>query len=271
MKRVAILARIVAKALSAFTLTFLLSAAALAQLPEPTPSAPLFSYRIVHEYPHDTHAYTEGLVYVDGKLYESTGLVGHSSLRMTDLKSGRVLKKLALPDPYFGEGLAESGSRWFQLTWKDERGFIYDQDLHRVGSFSYRGEGWGLTFDGQSLIMSNGTPVLQRFSPADFSLLGTLPVHADDEPIAGLNELEYAGNRIYANIWQTDRIAVIDPATGSVTGWLDMSALHDRFKLPPDWNPVDDVLNGIAFDPHSGHLFVTGKCWPKLFEIAVAN
>jgi glutaminyl-peptide cyclotransferase len=167
--------------------------------------------------------------------------------------------------------LAQAANRWFQLTWKNEQGFIYDSELRKVGDFTYQGEGWGLTYDGHALIMSDGTPVLQRFDPENFALLGKIRVHADDEPVAQLNELEYAKGRLYANIWQTDRIAVIDPATGSVTGWLDLKSLHERFKLPQDWNPSDDVLNGIAYDPRSSHLFVTGKCWPKLFEIAVEN
>ena len=265
MKRVAILARICLLALSGST--FPLPAMAQTPLPEPSPSAPLLSYKVVHEFPHDPHAYTEGLVFANGKLYESTGLVGQSSLRITDLKSGRIEKKIAVPEPFFGEGLAEAGNRWFQLTWRSEQGFIYDQQLHKTGEFTYQGEGWGLTFDGHALIMSNGTPFLQRFDPENFALLGKVKVHSDDDPVAGINELEFVKGRIYANIWQTDRIAVIDPANGSVTGWLDLKDLHERFKTPADWNPLDDVLNGIAFDPRSGHLFVTGKCWPKLFEI----
>lgn len=242
---------------------------ALAQLPPPTPSTPLLSYRVVHEFPHDTRAYTEGLVYAHGKVYESTGLNGQSSVRIWELKTGRILKKAALPAEYFGEGLAEADNRWFQLTWKNERGFIYDESLHKIGDFGYPGEGWGLTFDGRSLIMSNGSPELQRFNPKDFSPQGKLLVHADDQPIANLNELEYANGRLYANIWMTDRIAVIDPADGSVTGWLDLSDLHSRFKPPARWNEIEDVLNGIAYDPQSGHLLVTGKGWPKLFEIEV--
>lgn len=269
MKRVAILARICAQTLIFCGLSTFGGPRALAQLPDPTPSAPLLGYRVVREYPHDTHAYTEGLVYEHGRLYESTGLIGQSSLRISDLQTGHILKKTSLPPQVFGEGLAAAGKRWFQLTWKDEQGFIYDSTLHKVGEFSYQGEGWGLTFDGHALIMSNGSAVLQRFKPEDFSAQGRIMVHADDQTIDGLNELEYANGRLYANIWQTDRIVVVDPADGRVTGWLDLSGLRSRFKLPADWNQLEDVLNGIAYDPQSGHLFVTGKCWPKLFEIEV--
>lgn len=244
-----------------------LTTGAQAQLPAPTPAAPLLGYRVIREYPHDTRAFTEGLVYSHGSLFESTGLEGRSSVQETDLKTGRLTRRITLPPRYFGEGLAQVGQRWFQLTWKDEQGFIYDASLQKIGEFGYLGEGWGLTFDGHALIMSNGSAVLQRFNPDGFAAVGKLLVHADDQPIAGLNELEYAKGRIFANIWNTDRIVVIDPTDGHVTGWLDLSGLRSRFKLPADWNALEDVLNGIAYDQKSGHLLVTGKCWPKLFEI----
>jgi glutaminyl-peptide cyclotransferase len=251
------------------------SSLARADAPPPSLTAPLLRYEVVHEYPHDTHAYTEGLVFSDGRLYESTGLIGQSSLRSTDLHSGKVLHQVNLPAPHFGEGLAQVGSHWVQLTWTSGEGFVYDDKLREVDTFPIQGEGWGLTYDGHHLIQSNGSPVLQLLDPESYAVIGKVVVHDQSQPIAGLNELEFVPgtpqDRLYANIWQTDRIAIIDAADGRLVGWLDLSALRQRFKLPADWNPRENVLNGIAWDPHSGHLFVTGKCWPKLFEIAIEH
>jgi glutaminyl-peptide cyclotransferase len=275
MKRVRILA---CSALLTGVFAMIGNIAAHADAPAPSLTAPLLRYEVVHEYPHQIDAYTEGLVYSDGHLYESTGLVGQSSLRKTELRSGKVLQEIDIPAPHFGEGLAKAGSRWLQLTWTSGEGFVYDDKLRRIGSFPIQGEGWGLAYDGHHLIQSNGSPLLQLLDPESFAVVGKLIVHDQEQAIAGLNELEFVPgtsqghpqDRIYANIWQTDRIAVIDAASGSLHGWLDLSALRRRFTLPAGWNPREDVLNGIAWDPRSGHLFVTGKCWPKLFEIAIA-
>jgi glutamine cyclotransferase len=227
------------------------------------------SYQIVRVYPHDANAFTQGLVYVDGHLYESTGLNGHSSLRMVDLQTGKVLQHHELPTEYFGEGLTNWGASLVQLTWKAGTAFVYDRFSFALQrTVHYRGEGWGLTQDGKSLIMSDGSAVLRFLDPHTFREIRKLPVRDENgNPVLDLNELEYIRGEIYANVWHTDRIARISPRTGKVLGWIDLSGLMDKSQLADS----DAVLNGIAYDSRFDRLFVTGKLWPKLFEIRVVH
>lgn len=226
-------------------------------------------YQIVHAYPHDPDAFTQGLVYVDGYLYESTGRNGKSSIRVVDLSTGRVLQRYDLAAKYFGEGLTSWGSDLVQLTWKAELGFVYDRSsLAWKRTFHYEGEGWGLTHNDKQLILSDGTPVLRFLDPQTFS--ETRRVSVTDEgghPLSNINELEYVRGEIYANVWHTDQIARISPRTGKVLGWIDLGGLMEKSQLA---NP-EAVLNGIAYDANGDRLFVTGKLWPKLFEIKVIH
>jgi glutamine cyclotransferase len=202
---------------------------------------------------------------VDGVLYEGTGQRGASSVRRVELETGQVLQQVDLATEYFGEGIAVVGERLIQLTWTEQTAFIYDREsLARIGEFRYSNEGWGLTYDGARLIMSNGTFVLAFRDPNTFSLLDSVQVHDADTPIVRLNELEYINGELFANVWRTDLIARINPATGEVTGWLDMTGLLPEADRT---GRQVDVLNGIAYDEASGHLLLTGKYWPKLFEI----
>jgi glutaminyl-peptide cyclotransferase len=225
------------------------------------------AYQIVHVYPHDSKAFTQGLIYVDGHLYESTGLNGRSSIRMEDVSSGRVLQHYDLPAEYFGEGLTAWGSHLVQLTWKSHTGFVYDRfSFSLLRTFHYEGEGWGLTHDDKQLIMSDGTSYLRFLDPKSFR--ETKRIQVTDEaghPVQNLNELEYIHGEIYSNIWQTDKIARISPRSGRVLGWIDLSRIIDKGELESS----DAVLNGIAYDSTGARLFVTGKLWPKLFEIRV--
>lgn len=221
---------------------------------------------MVREYPHDPSAFTQGLVYVDGHLYESTGLEGASSLRQVDLETGKVIRRRALKPDEFGEGLTDWGGRLLQLTWTGMRGFIYERaSLAVSGTFRYAGEGWGLTHDGRRLILSDGTAVLRFLDPETFREIGRLPVHDEGRAVPRLNELEYVRGEVYANVWQSDRVARISPENGAVLGWIDLTGLLSAADLR---HPVD-VLNGIAYDPGRERLFVTGKWWPKLFEIII--
>ncbi len=227
-------------------------------------SIPVYTYRVVQTYPHDRNAFTQGLIYEDGILYEGTGLRGRSSLRKVALASGEVLQYLALAPEYFGEGITIWGQDLIQLTWQSRTGFVYDKDsFAQERTFHYPTEGWGLTHDGQELIMSDGTATLYFWDPETLVEIGRVQVHDEQGPVVRLNELEYVQGEVWANIWQTDRIARINPETGQVTGWIDLSGLLS----PEDRNPPVDVLNGIAYDAQDDRLFVTGKLWPKLFEI----
>lgn len=223
-----------------------------------------YTYEVVNAWPHDPQAFTQGLVYLDGQLLESTGLNGRSSLRRVELETGRVLKKVNLPSEYFGEGLAVLRDRIYQLTWQHQRGFVYDlATLSPLREFTYSGEGWGLTTDGRALILSDGSPTLRFLDPETSQVLHTLTVTIDGRPLPQLNELEFIDGEIFANIWQTHTIVRIDPATGRVTGTIDLTGI-----LPAQERHRDtDVLNGIAYDPATKRLFVTGKNWPRLFEI----
>ncbi len=224
------------------------------------------SYRIVHTWPHDPHAFTQGLTYADGHLYESTGLNGQSSLRMIDLENGRILQQQAVPSKYFAEGLTAWGSSLVQLTWETHVALIYDRFSFRLlRTFPFEGEGWGLTSDGKHLILSDGTADLRFFDPATFHELRHITVKDHRKAVTELNELEYIHGEIYANIWHSDRIARISPATGKVLGFIDLTGL-----LPAaEHSSAEAVLNGIAYDAATNRLFVTGKLWPKLFEIEV--
>lgn len=229
-------------------------------------AAPIAGYRVVRVFPHDPQAFTQGLVYLDGVLYEGTGLIGRSSIRKVRLENGEVLQIQKIDPQYFGEGIAIVGNRLFSLTWQSGVGFIYDRaSFRRTGTFTYRGEGWGLTHDGARLIMSDGTASLRFLDPATQTETGRMQVRDGERPVAHLNELEYVKGEVLANVWQTDRIARISPKTGQVTGWIDLQGLLD----PRDAAQGVDVLNGIAYDAGADRLFVTGKLWPKLFEIKV--
>jgi glutaminyl-peptide cyclotransferase len=221
-------------------------------------------YKVIHAYPHDQRAFTQGLIYLDGHLYESTGLRGQSSLRMEDLDTGTTLQHADVPAQYFGEGLTNWGSTLIQLTWQSHVAFVYDRFSFRLlRTFQYSGEGWGLTQDGKNLILSDGTATLRFLDPVTFREVRRITVESKGEPVAKLNELEFIHGEIYANIWYSDRIARISPRTGAVLGWIDLSGL----LTPEERTNPDAVLNGIAYDAQHDRLFVTGKLWPKLFEI----
>jgi glutaminyl-peptide cyclotransferase len=233
----------------------------------PTPETPpVDSYQIINTYPHDPEAFTQGLVFDNGNLYEGTGLWGQSSLRQVALESGLVLRLQPLEDQYFGEGITVFGDRIYQLTWQEQTGFIYDKNsFERLETFSYPHEGWGITHDGQRLIVSDGTSTIRYWDPATLQETGRISVRDNAGPLNRMNELEYVNGEIWAHIWLTDLIARIDPETGFVKGYIDLTGLLDPSTLT---QPVD-VLNGIAYDPASGRIFVTGKLWPALFEIQV--
>jgi len=233
-----------------------------------TADVPTYTYEVVNTYPHARDAYTQGLIFQDGILWESTGERGRSSLRKVDLKTGKVLKKVDVPLEFFAEGMTVLDGKVYQLTWQEHKGFIYDAEtLKKLGEFSYQGEGWGLTHDGESLIMSDGTNQLRFLHPNTLQVKRTISVFDKGEPLAQLNELEFIKGEIWANIWQTDKIVQLDPQTGKILGWIDLTGL-----LPTrDYTPETDVLNGIAYDKEGDRLFVTGKLWPKLFEIRLVK
>jgi glutamine cyclotransferase len=223
----------------------------------------LYSYEVVTSYLHDPEAYTQGLQYVDGVLYEGTGLYGRSSLRRVDLESGTVEQQVDLADEYFGEGIYVLGERIYQLTWQSQVAFLYDRESFEVlDQFSYSTEGWGLTSDGQDLLMSDGSATIFRRDPQTFAEIGRFTVTEEGDPVNMLNELEYINGSLWANIWLTDEIVIIDPASGEVTARIDFAGL-----LPEEMADGADVLNGIAYDEENDRIFVTGKLWPLLFEI----
>ena len=240
-------------------------------LPAPTASpgsqgAPVYTYRVLETYPHDPQAWTQGLVYYEGLLYEGTGLRGRSSLRVVELETGEVLQLQPLPDLYFGEGIAILGERIYQLTWQSNVGLIYElATFEQVGQFGYPTEGWGLTHDGAQLIMSDGTATLHFLDPTDLSEVRRVTAHDAAGPVVHLNELEFVRGEVWANVWTTDHIARIDPQSGAVLGWIDLSGLLSSADVT---GPVE-VLNGIAYDAAGDRIFVTGKLWPKLFQIEV--
>ena len=235
-----------------------------------SPGTPVQSYKVIRTYPHDRQAFTQGLVYLDGLLYEGTGLNGRSGIRRVRLETGEVLQIRMLDNQYFGEGIAVWKNRIVQLTWQHGIGFVYDlQTFEPQRTFTYTGEGWGLTHDGTRLIMSDGSAggTLRFLDPETLRQTGTLTVRDGSTPVAHLNELEYIKGEIYANVWTTERIARINPKTGRVTAWIDLRGL--RGLLDPHDSAGVDVLNGIAYDAAKDRLFVTGKQWPKIFEIQI--
>jgi glutaminyl-peptide cyclotransferase len=237
--------------------------------PEPAPPA-VFGYRVVQEFPHDPRAFTQGLFFHEGFLYESTGLRGESTLRRVELASGKVLDERRLLPQFFGEGAALAGDFIYQLTWEAGIGFVYTRESFRlVREFRYSGEGWGLTFDGEHLVMSDGSDSLRFLDPNTLREVRTLAVTADGAPLPQLNELEWIDGEIWANIWMDERIARIRPDTGEVTAFVDLAGILPRSTRLQ--YPEMDVLNGIAWDPAESRIFVTGKKWPKLFEIALVD
>jgi glutaminyl-peptide cyclotransferase len=230
----------------------------------PGAAPPTYRYEVVRSFPHDRAAFTQGLIYRNGVFYEGTGLNGQSSLRKVKAETGEVLQNKPLPAEYFGEGITEWKGSLLQLTWQSEIGFVYDmQSFEQTKTFTYKGEGWGLTHDDTRLIMSDGTPQLRFIDPATLKETGRITVHDWRGPVQALNELEYVKGEIYANIWQTDRIARISPKDGRVTGWIDLSGLLSQAER----GTPGAVLNGIAYDAAGDRLFVTGKLWPRIFEI----
>ncbi|WDS37863.1 glutaminyl-peptide cyclotransferase [Pseudoxanthomonas sp.] len=245
--------------------TLLLSAIALPAWAE----IPIYKVKIVNTYPHDTAAFTEGLFYLDGHLYESTGEQGESWVRKVELTTGKVLQQADLPSQYFGEGIVAHDGKLMQLTWRSGVGAVRDLKTFEItGSFRYSGEGWALTRDDQHLYMSDGTPTIRVLDPVSLMQMDSINVTSDGKPLQRINELEWIKGELWANVWMTDRIARIDPKTGKVIGWVDLKGMFDYHALP---NPTDDVPNGIAYDAEHDRIFVTGKRWPKLFEIKLTG
>jgi glutamine cyclotransferase len=234
--------------------------------PNQSGSPHIYNYKIINIYNHDNTAFTQGLVYDDLNLYESTGLYGSSTLRQIDLKTGNIKKIYRISDKYFGEGITIWKDHLIQLTWKSNTGFVYDKaNFSRIGDFYYPREGWGITNDGQQLIMSDGSDTLYFLNPITYKDTGSIKVKNDSTPIYGLNELEFIKGNVYANVYYTSRIAIISPHTGEIAGWVDLQALVEREKRLCNVG----VLNGIAYDATRDRLFVTGKLWPELFEIEI--
>lgn len=227
---------------------------------------PVHGYRVVNAYPHDPNAYTQGLIWRDGFLYESTGQHGQSSIRKVKLETGQILQRRDVDRVHFAEGLVDWKGELVQLTWQSEVAFVYDLITFTPRrTFRYQGEGWGLTRDTKGFILSDGSDQLRFLDPTTFAETGRISVKAGGVPVEQLNELEFIRGEIWANVWHSNRIARIAPQTGRVTSWVDLSGLmSSSYRLDPE-----AVLNGIAFDPATGRLFVTGKMWPRLFEIQV--
>lgn len=234
--------------------------------PAPAPAGPAsYAAVVVRSYPHDPDAFTEGLFIQDGRLFESTGLEGKSDVREVDLTTGAVKRRRALDSAYFGEGIALVGGTLYQLTWKSGKAFTYDPATlaPRPKTFTYTGEGWGMTTDGTALVMSDGTARLRFLDPRTFAVTRTVDVHDGPSPVSQLNELEWVKGELYANVWQSKQLVRIDPATGAVTGWVDLSNLPE----PADRTGKEDVLNGIAYDARADKLYVTGKYYTRLYEV----
>jgi glutaminyl-peptide cyclotransferase len=230
-------------------------------------AVPLYDYEVVHTYPHDPTAFTEGLFYLNGFLYESTGLEQHSSIRKVRLETGEVLQKYDVPPQYFGEGIVNWHDHLISLTWKSHVGFVRDLATFKVQrQFHYEGEGWALTQDGKQLLMSDGTSEIRLLNPETLVPVGRIQVTLEGKPVNNLNELEWVKGEIYADLWQTNWILRIDPHDGHVVGAINMAGLLSPSDIVKGQT---DVLNGIAYDAKSDRLFVTGKNWPKLFEIRI--
>ncbi len=231
--------------------------------------APVHGFRVVATFPHDPAAFTQGLVFADGQFYESTGLNGESSLRRVEIATGRVLQEVKIPAEYFAEGLALVGDELLQLTWQHHQGFVYDRKTFaQKRTFAYQGEGWGIAYDASGgLVMSNGSDTLTFLDARTQAVTRTIRVQDAGRAVSNLNELEWIEGEIWANVWTTDRVARISPATGDVKAWVDLSALWPRGQR----QPPADVMNGIAYDQAARRIFVTGKKWPRLYQIAVAT
>ena len=239
--------------------------AAIAALTSAQTRTPVYGYSVVRSYPHDAQAFTQGLIVRDGVLYESTGVNGQSSLRKVRLETGEVLQRYTVDGRYFAEGMTDWGNRLIQLTYTTQVGFVYDLSSFALQkTFAYTGQGWGLTHDSRRLIMSDGTSSLRFLDPDTLRETGRIAVKDGGRAIDNLNELEFVKGEVYANIWMTDRIAIIAPDSGRVTAWLDLAGIRGPVR-----SSSEDVLNGIAYDPAGDRLFVTGKYWSRLFEIRV--
>jgi glutamine cyclotransferase len=228
------------------------------------PAAIEYSIKVIKSYTHDSSAFTQGFYYKDGFFYEGTGVNGHSTLRKVELETGKVLKKKELAYKYFGEGIAELAGKIYQLTWINRTCIVYDKStFEEVGKFDYDGEGWGLTTDGKQLIMSDGSNIIRFIRATDFNVTRTLSVTDNGIAIVNLNELEWIKGEIWANIWQTKKVAIINPENGYIRAWVDLSSLYDLLA----YNDIPDVLNGIAYDAEKDKIYVTGKLWNKVYEI----
>jgi len=226
-----------------------------------------YSYRVAATYPHDRRAFTQGLFFLDGQLFESTGHIGQSTIRRVNVEDGRVLQSVPIPPGMFGEGIVNWGNQIISITWQDGIGFRWDREsLRQTGTWRYPGEGWGLTQNGTDIIMSDGTAELRFLDPQTLRERRRVTVMANGQPVTQLNELEWVNGEVFANVWMTPRIARIDPATGNVTGWIDLTGL-----VRENGDNEDSVLNGIAYDQQGDRLFVTGKYWPRLYEIDLAQ
>jgi len=222
-----------------------------------------YTYRVVKKYPHDPEAFTQGLVIHNGVLYEGTGLYGGSSIRVVEQETGEILRKVDLSQSFFGEGVTILDDKVYQVTWREQTGFVYDLELDGESTFNIPNEGWGLTENGTHLILSDGTSTLSFIDPQTMKIVETVTVTYEGDEVTLINELEYIEGKVYANIWQTDNIAVIDPSTGNVVSWIDLTGLQNEL----DTTKGIDVLNGIAYDRETGKIYVTGKHWPNLFEV----
>ena len=248
-------------------MVLLMASIGFLRVQRPALPVPTYTYEVVRSYPHDPNAFTQGLIYRDGFLYEGTGLNGRSGIRKVELETGEVLQSKPIDQQYFGEGLTDWDGKLIELTWRAQVGFVYDlRTFDRTGTFTYTGEGWGLTHDDTRLIMSDGTAQLRFLDPVTFKETRRITVRDPNGPVPELNELEYVNGEIFANVWQTERIARIAPADGRVTGWIDLTGL-----LPASERTGTDVMNGIAYDASHDRLFVTGKLWPRIFEITLVK
>jgi glutaminyl-peptide cyclotransferase len=244
---------------------FVACAVITALAPAAAQKTPVYGYTVVNSFPHDPEAFTQGLIIRDGVLYESTGLNGRSSLRKVRLETGQVLQRQNVDGRYFAEGLTDWGNRLIQLTYTTKIGFVYDLSTFTLQrTFDYTGQGWGLTHDRRRLIMSDGTSTLRFLDPETLRETGRVTVRDGDKPVENLNELEWVKGEVFANVWLTDRIAIIAPDSGRVTAWLDLAGIRGPVR-----SGTDDVLNGIAYDAARDRLFVTGKLWPRLYEIRI--
>ena len=228
---------------------------------------PAIGYQVINIYPHDSSSFTEGLFLLDGKMYESAGLNDKSKILVYDLATGKASQTVILPK-LFGEGISVTGNKLYQLTWKEHKVFVYDYpSLKRTGELSWPYEGWGMTTDGKNLIISTGSSNLYYVDPADFKIVKTVNVSNNYGPLSNINELEYVDGFIYANVWETDNIVKIDPAKGKVVGIMDLANIRQKNGVPA----TGDVLNGIAYDPAKKTLLITGKDWPRIFELKLSE